>query len=102
MAKLEFKQSELSNNLLPNLEDGIGHLVTAFDYLNSTAVPSSYFCKDNLVQVKDELNHIKNVLQSEYDRISSSIPKIAKAEEELEQMANSLLIAEISKRDNKF
>lgn len=102
MTKLIFKQSELLGSILPSLETGINNLSKASECLNSVNTPSSYDHIAQLNQVKQDLVNIKKNLQVEKERISSSIPKIVRVEEELEKDAATLQIAEIIKRENKI
>lgn len=102
MAKLVFKQSQLQGSILPSLETGINNISKASEYLNSVNPPASYDYTAQLNQVKQDLVNINKSLQVEKERISSSIPKIVRIEEELKKDAATLQIAEIIKRENKI
>lgn len=102
MAKLEFKQNQLTNLVLPNLQEGIKQIATASNYMSSAFIPNGFRYKNELEQLKSTLNSIKTNLQKNYNEVQVNIAKIVKQTDELEQIASSLSVIEISKRVNKF
>ena len=102
MSNLKFNQGPLQNSVLPNLNDGIGHLSTAIGTLGSANSPSSYRYSGDLNRINSELENIKKILQNEYNHMNSSLSKIVRKEEELEQYASSLPVTEIIKRNHKI
>lgn len=102
MAKIYLKIDPIQNTILPNLKDGINNLVPAIYYMDAAHIPTSFKYRNQLIQMKNDLYNVKNILTSEQEHLIKSIAKFSRLSDELTKIVSVIPNPEITKKNKKY
>lgn len=100
MSKLVINSKNINNDVIPSITETITHLNNALNYINLVSIPNE--CDISMTQSKNDIESIKNNLNSLKEWCDTSVLLLSKIEEKYVGEASSLPNNIIELRQNKI